>query len=251
MPVAYLSGYCVSATQLGLPDVGYLTMTEMLAAARQVSGAVGVPIIADGDDGYGNHLNAARLVRELERLGISGVQIEDQASPKRCGHMAGKRVIQTGKMLDKIKAAADARQDEDFVIITRTDAIAVMGFAEALARAAAYEEAGADAVFVEAPELMAQLVEIARTIRAPKVFNWAYGGRSPTPDAASIERLGYRFLLLPDVVFAVARTLSELYAEVRARGTYAGLADRMATFEQFNRLIGLDEVAGLDRRFGE
>ncbi|HWL55462.1 MAG TPA: oxaloacetate decarboxylase [Paracoccus sp. (in: a-proteobacteria)] len=251
LPAIYLSGYCVSATQLGLPDVGYLTMTEMLSTAGRITDSVGIPMIVDGDDGYGNHLNVGRMVRALERMGAAGVQIEDQVAPKRCGHMQGKRVVSRQAMLDKLNAALDARTDPDFLIVARTDAIAVEGFTSAMERALAYEATGVAAVFVEAPENEAQVREIASHIQAPKVFNWALGGRSPTTDPETLEALGYAFLLSPDIVFPVARTLLDVYREVQRSGTYGALRDRMMSFDEFNETIGLRAVAELDRKYGQ
>ena len=190
LSAVYVSGYCVSAGLLGRPDVGLLTMQEQVGVARAVAERVGVPVIADGDDGYGNHLNVARLVRDLERAGVAGMQIEDQVSPKRCGHMAGKRIVPLPAMLAKIGAALDARTDPDFVVIARTDAVAVTGFDDALERAVAFQDAGADVVFVEAPETMEQVLLVPKALRVPTVFNWAFGGRSPTPDAAAVGAMG-------------------------------------------------------------
>lgn len=249
LQVAYVSGYCVSAARLGQPDVGYLTLTEMIETAARIADRVEIPVICDGDDGYGNHLNVARLVRGLERAGVAGVQIEDQVSPKRCGHMAGKRVVSKADMIAKIQAAIETRQDPDFIIIARTDALAVNGYADALDRAYAYAEAGADVIFVEALETPAQMAEVPRVIPRPTVFNWALGGRSPTPPAAEIEALGYRFIQNPDTVFAVTRVLGELYAEVNRSGTYAAMADRMTMFDEFNSIIGLGAVTEMDRRY--
>ena len=250
MEAVYVSGYCVSAGLLGLPDVGYLTMQEQVSVARNIAVRVDIPVIVDGDDAYGNHLSAGRLVRDLERAGVAGVQIEDQVSPKRCGHMAGKRIVPLPQMVARIKAALDARSDQDFVVIARTDAIAVNGFDDALERAVAFQEAGADVVFVEAPETTEQAIAVPRALRVPTVFNWAFGGRSPTPDAAEVAAMGYRILLLPDVVFAVSKALGDLYATVKRDGTYAASADRMVDFNAFNAIIGLEEVAELDRKFG-
>ncbi|WP_160123772.1 isocitrate lyase/PEP mutase family protein [Rhodovarius lipocyclicus] len=249
LPVAYMSGYCVAAGRLGLPDVGYLTLTEMVETAARIADRISIPLLADGDDGYGNHLNVARLVRGLERAGVAGVQIEDQVSPKRCGHMAGKRVVPKAEMVAKIKAAADTRQDADFAILARTDAVAVTGYADALDRARAYLEAGADMIFIEALETPEQMAEVPRLFACPTVFNWALGGRSPTPPAAEIAAMGYRFVQNPDVVFAVTRALGDLYAEVRRAGTYAAMADRMSGFAEFNEMIGLEAVAAMDARY--
>jgi 2-methylisocitrate lyase-like PEP mutase family enzyme len=250
LAAVYVSGYCVSASLLGRPDVGYLTMQEQVAVARTIAERVDLPVIADGDDGYGNHLNVGRLVRDLERAGVAGLQIEDQVSPKRCGHMTGKRVVPLADMVAKVKAALDSRTDPDFIVIARTDAVAVNGFDDALERAVAFQDAGADVVFVEAPETPQQVARVPQVLRAPTVFNWAFGGRSPTPDTAEIAALGYRIMLLPDVVFAVSRALGELYATVKRDGTYAACADRMVDFNEFNAIVGLDAVAALDRKYG-
>ncbi|MDB5411859.1 MAG: isocitrate lyase and phosphorylmutase [Rubritepida sp.] len=249
LPVAYISGYCVAATRLGLPDVGYLTLTEVVENAARIADRVGIPVLCDGDDGYGNHLNVGRLIKGLERAGIAGVQLEDQVSPKRCGHMAGKRVVPKAEMVAKIKAAVDTRQDQDFVILARTDALAVTSYDDAIERAQAYREAGADMIFVEALETMEQMAAVPKLFDCPTVFNFALGGRSPTPSGAEIGRLGFRFVQNPDVVFAVTRALRDLYAEVRREGTYAALADRMCGFGEFNDILGFDRVAELDSRY--
>jgi 2-methylisocitrate lyase-like PEP mutase family enzyme len=249
LPVAYVSGYCMAAARLGLPDVGYLTLTEVVETAARIADRVDIPVICDGDDGYGNHLNIGRLIRALERAGIAGVQLEDQVSPKRCGHMAGKRVVPQAQMVAKIQAAVDTRRDADFIIIARTDALAVTGYGDALDRAHAYAEAGADVIFVEALATPEQMAEVPRIIARPTVFNWALGGKSPTPPAADIAAMGYRFIQNPDTVFAVTKILSELYAEVKRAGTYAAMADRMTVFDEFNRIIGLDQVAALDAKY--
>jgi 2-methylisocitrate lyase-like PEP mutase family enzyme len=249
LPVAYMSGYCVAAGRLGLPDVGYLTLTEMVDTAARIADRISIPLLADGDDGYGNHLNVGRLVRGLEKAGVAGVQIEDQVSPKRCGHMAGKRVIPKAEMVAKIKAAVDTRRDADFAILARTDALAVTSYEDALDRAHAYREAGADMIFVEALETMEQMASVPPQFDCPTVFNWALGGRSPTPPAAEIAAMGYRFVQNPDVVFAVTRALGDLYAEVHRAGTYAALADRMSGFAEFNEIVGLEAVAAMDTRY--
>ncbi|MBB4301420.1 2-methylisocitrate lyase-like PEP mutase family enzyme [Rhodobium orientis] len=249
LPLAYVSGYCVSATRLGRPDVGYLGLAELVETARRIAGRIGIPVVADGDDGYGNHLNTARLVRELEAGGIAGVQLEDQVSPKRCGHMAGKRVVPTGEMVAKIRAAADTRRDDDFLIIARTDAIAVTGFQDALERGAAYAEAGADAIFLEAPETIDQCRAIPPAFDKPTVFNWAWGGKSPLLTRDELAAMGFRFLQCPDTVFAVTRALRDVYGEVKRSGTYLALRERMTDFDEFNAVVGLDEVTALDTRY--
>jgi len=245
----YVGGYALSATQLGLPDVGLLTMTEMLQSVRRICAAIDLPVIADGDTGYGNHVNTDRLIRELERAGAAGVHLEDQAFPKRCGHMEGKRLDSIQAMADKIAAAADARSDSDFLIVARTDAIAVEGFEAALERAERFRQAGADVLFVEAPISNEQIAEIPRRLRAPAWFNASWDGKSPLPALSDLGSMGYRLVVYPDTVFAATRAVTRLLASIRDSGTY-GDAGALTGFAEFNELAGLPRVAELDRRFG-
>jgi 2-methylisocitrate lyase-like PEP mutase family enzyme len=244
----YVGGYALSATQLGLPDVGLLTMTEMLDSVRRICAAIGLPVIADGDTGYGNHVNTDRLIRELERAGAVGVHLEDQAFPKRCGHMDGKRLDTTQAMADKIAAAADARTDADFVIVARTDALAVDGFDAAIERAARFREAGADVLFVEAPVTLEQIAAIPKLLPGPNWFNASWDGKSPLPSLQSLSELGYRLVIYPDTVFAAVKAVSTLLATIRDTGTY-GAADKLTGFQEFNELAGLGRAAELDRRY--
>jgi 2-methylisocitrate lyase-like PEP mutase family enzyme len=246
----YVGGYALSATQLGLPDVGLLTMTEMLDSVRRICGAIDLPVIADGDTGYGNHVNTDRLVRELERAGAAGVHLEDQAFPKRCGHMDGKRLDTLQAMADKIAAAADARTDPDFLIVARTDAIAVEGFEAALERAERFRQSGADVLFIEAPVSAEQIAEIPKRLRAPAWFNASWDGKSPLPTLKELDALGYRLVVYPDTVFAATRAVMRLLETIRDTGGY-GDADALAGFAQFNELAGLSRVAELDRRYDQ
>jgi 2,3-dimethylmalate lyase len=248
-PAVYVGGYALSATQLGLPDVGLLTMTEMLDAVRRICAATDIPVIADGDTGYGNHVNTDRLVRELERAGAAGVHLEDQAFPKRCGHMEGKRLDSVQAMSDKIAAAAAARTDPDFLIVARTDAIAVEGFEAALERAERFRQAGADVLFVEAPVSNEQIAAIPRRLRAPAWFNASWDGKSPLPGLKELDALGYRLVVYPDTVFAATRAVMKLLESIRDTGGY-GDAEALAGFAEFNELAGLSRVARLDRLYG-
>jgi 2-methylisocitrate lyase-like PEP mutase family enzyme len=223
-------------------------MTEMLDSVRRIRSAVDVPIIADGDTGYGNHVNVDRLIRALEHAGAAGVHLEDQAFPKRCGHMDGKRVEPTQVMVDKIAAAVDARRDADFVIVARTDALALEGFDAAIERACRFHEAGADILFVEAPVSEAQIARIPGLLPAPAWFNASWDGKSPLPPRAALEDYGYRLVVYPDSVFAAARAMMDLAARIKADGTY-GDAARLTGFAEFNELAGLARTAELDRRF--
>lgn len=249
-PVVYVGGYGLSAAHLGLPDVGFLTMTEMLDAVRKICGAVDVPVVADGDTGYGNHLNTDRLIRELERAGAAGVHIEDQAFPKRCGHMEGKRLAPRQAMIDKIRAATDARRDPAFVIIARTDAIAVRGFDDAIDRGRAYLEAGADIIFVEAPENHFQITEVPKRIPGPTLFNASWDGKSPLPPLSELEALGYRLVIFPDTIFAATRGVMRMLDDLKTNGQYTRAAAELTGFGEFNELVGLGRVEALDSRYG-
>ncbi len=249
-PAVYVGGYALSATQLGLPDVGLLTMTEMLDSVRRICGAIDTPVIADGDTGYGNHVNTDRLIRELIRAGAAGVHLEDQTFPKRCGHMDGKRIEPAQVMVDKISAAVDARSDPDFIVVARTDALAIDGFEAAIERAARYAEAGADVLFVEAPVSNEQIAAIPPRLPAPSWFNASWDGKSPLPDLAALDRMGYRLVVYPDTVFAATKAVMRLLENLRADGTY-GDPDSLIGFAAFNTLAGLPRTATLDRRYGD
>ncbi len=244
----YVGGYALSATQLGLPDVGLLTMTEMLDSVRRICGAIDVPVIADGDTGYGNHVNTDRLIRELERAGAAAVHLEDQAFPKRCGHMDGKRLDTVQAMVDKIAAAADARRDRDFVIVARTDALAVEGFDAAIDRAARFREAGADVLFVEAPVTVEQIAAVPKRLPGPQWFNASWDGKSPLPTLQALDAWGYHLVIYPDTVFAAVKAVSNLLATIRDTGAY-GSAELLTGFQEFNELAGLGRAAALDRRY--
>jgi 2-methylisocitrate lyase-like PEP mutase family enzyme len=250
LPLVFLSGYCLSASRLGLPDFGFIALPELLDAAARIAERVTIPLIADGDTGFGGPLMVQRLVRGLERAGVAGLQIEDQASPKRCGHMRGKSVVPREAMLAKIAAALDARESDAFLIIARTDAVAVTGFEDAVERAQAYAAAGADVIFIEAPETEAQVRSIPGLFTCPTVFNWALGGTSPLLPASELAALGYRFLQCPDVVFAVAESLRALYASIASDGTYEKQAHRMMEFAAFNDMLGLAEIAQQETKYG-
>jgi 2-methylisocitrate lyase-like PEP mutase family enzyme len=250
LPLVFLSGYCLSASRLGLPDFGFITLPELLDTAARIAERVSIPVIADGDTGFGGPLMVQRLVRGLERAGVAGLQIEDQASPKRCGHMSGKSLVPREAMIAKIAAALDARESDAFLIIARTDAVAVTGFEDAVERAHYYAAAGADVIFIEAPETEAQVRSIPGLFTCPTVFNWALGGASPLLPAAELAALGYRFVQCPDVVFAVAKSLRALYASIASDGTYEKQAHRMMDFAAFNDMLGLEEIAQKETKYG-
>jgi len=247
-PVVYATGYGISASMLGMPDVGLLTATEMLFALGHICDMAERPVVADGDTCYGNYVNADRLIRDVEKAGAAGMHIEDQAFPKRCGHMEGKRVVPAQEMIDKIKAICDARRDDDFVLIARTDAVAVEGFEAAIERGHLYREAGADVIFIEAPEDDFQMREVPKRFDAPLLYNASWDGKSPVPPMNEIATLGYRIISYPDVVFATTQAVSHMYGSIFQKGVYPA-ADRMAGFQDFNELIGLPRIDAMNQHY--
>ncbi len=249
-PVAYMTGYGVSASRLGLPDMGFAGLGEMADQARNMAGAVSIPLIADADTGYGNALNVRRTVALYESAGVAGLHLEDQQMPKRCGHLAGKLVVSAEEFAAKIQAAVEARTDPDFVIIARTDAIAVNGLDDALRRAEAAVRAGADMLFVEAPTTEEQIERVARAFDTPLLFNCAPGGRSPLPPFARLRELGYAVILLPvDTLFVAARAIQGFLRELKEGDAALPLADRYIPFKEFNELIGVAEQFTLGQRY--
>ena len=244
----YFTGYGQSASCLGMPDVGLLTMTEMAARAARTAAALTVPLVCDGDTGFGNAVNVVRTVREYERAGAAAIQLEDQTFPKKCGHMTGRQVIPAEEMAEKIRAAAAARQDPDFLIIARTDARTTLGVEEAIRRARLYAEAGADLLFVESLESAEEMREVNRRLPLPTVANMVEGGRSPALTAAELQKLGYAAALFPVAsVYAAAWAVRGLADILRRTGTTAGWSGQMMDFADFNRLVGLEEIRRLER----
>lgn len=245
----YMTGFGASASLLGRPDVGLLSFGEMVDHARRLVQAVGVPVIADADDGYGNPLNVLRTVREYEAAGVAALHLEDQVSPKRCGHLEGKDVIPAGEMVEKVRAAVEARTSDELVIIARTDARAVEGLDAALERARLYREAGADVLFVEAPESEDEVAAVAQAFPdTPLLFNAIEGGRTPLLELDRLHELGFRLILWPlTALFAAAQAVQEALARLHAQGAPAG--DGALPFEAFTDAVGLPEVQRLEARF--
>ena len=250
--LAFVSGYAVSATLIGEPDLGLLTQTEVIDRARQICHSVDIPIIVDADTGYGNPLNVVRTVNELIAVGAAGCFLEDQVWPKKCGHMRGKKVIERDEYVQKIRAAVDAKNDRDFFIVARTDAIAVVGLDEAVARAEAAKAEGADATFIEAPHTLDELAEIGRRAPKPTVANMIEQGKTPVLSGTALAELGFQLVLYPLTgLYASAKALQTTYARLFADGTTAGAEDQLIAFERFNKLIGVDEKFALAEKFGE
>ena len=242
--LAFVSGYAVSATCIGEPDLGLLTQTEVVERARCICRSVDIPILVDADTGYGNALNVARTVNELIAAGAAGCFLEDQVWPKRCGHLRGKRVVDRAEYLTRIRAAVDARRGRDFFIVARTDAIADGGLEEAVARAEAARAAGADATFIEAPRSADELAAVGRRAPKPTVANMVERGRTPLRSREALAGLGFQLILYPLTgLLAAARALETAYGRLRAAGGTAGWEDRLFAFERFNDLLGADAKA--------
>lgn len=237
----YLTGSGVSYSTLAAPDIGLVTADAMVAKVRELSAVVDIPIIADGDTGYGDEANIARTVREYERGGAAAIQIEDQVSPKRCGHYAGKQIVESAEMVARLHAALDARHDSSFMVIARTDAASISGHEDALERAATYAEAGADVIFVEAPTTRDQLAAIPRAVSVPALANMVEGGRTPIVAADDLEAMGYRLVIYPNAITrAVARTAIDLLSTLRRDGSTLAFQNRMLSFPELTDLIGGD-----------
>lgn len=250
-PAVYMTGFGTAAALLGRPDVGLLTMSEMVENAARIAAACDLPVIADADTGYGNALNVIRTVQEYERAGVAAIHIEDQVAPKKCGHMEGKQVIPLSEMEAKIRAAVAARRSPDFVIIARTDARAVEGMDSALERARRYREAGADVLFVEAAESEDEISVVARALAdLPLLFNWAEGGKTPPVDYDTLAALGFKIVIFPiATLLGTTAWIRSALAEIRKAGTPLPILDELPRFGEFLEFIGLPEIRDLEQRF--
>lgn len=252
--VVYMTGFGTSASLLGRPDVGLLGSAEMVDQVRRLVEAVDRPVVADADTGYGNPINVIRTVRAYEQAGVAGLHLEDQVMPKKCGHMTGKAVIPVDEMVGKIRAAVDARRDPDLVLIARTDAAAVHGLEDAISRARAFAEAGADVLFVEAPTSEDDIARVADELGgvAPLVFNWAEGGRTPPISLERIEDLGFSLVLYPiGTLLAATAGIRSLLETLKRDGTPTAAMPGLPTFDGFTDLIGLPEVVDLEHRYAD
>jgi len=248
----YATGAGIANSQLGVPDIGLLTATEMVAQVGRICEAAdGLPVVADLDTGYGNALNAARAVRDFERAGVAGIQLEDQVFPKQCGHFEGTQVVPRDEFLGKLRAVLDARSDLDLLVIARTDALASAGEDEAIDRGTAYALAGADVVFVEAPRTRATLERLPGAIPAPLLVNIVEGGRTPQLSVAELGEMGYRIVLFANTGLRLAaRAVQEGLAVLRREGSSASLADRLLPWDERQRLVRLATYRELARRYG-
>ena len=251
-PVVYMTGAGTAVTRIGKPDLGFASLTEMLANASAIASTVSVPLIADADTGYGGALNVYRTIREYERAGVAALHIEDQAFPKRCGHLDGKEVVPLAEMVVKLRAACAARTDEDFVIIARTDALAVTGLDDTLRRCAAYAEAGADVLFVEALRTQAEIDRVRREVDVPLLYNFVEHGKSPLIPVAQLEALGFKMVIFPGSLLLSVCTLAQrILREIRQHGTTASLLGEMGSVVDLFNLMGMQEALALDAKWTE
>ena len=249
-PAVYMTGAGTSVARLGYPDLALATMTEMVANAADIAAAVEAPVIADADTGYGGILNIQRTIRQYERAGVAAVHIEDQEFPKRCGHLDNKRVISQEDMVGKIRAAVDARTDNDFVIIVRTDALAVTDWDDTMRRCEAYTQAGADVLFVEALRSPEEAERAARSLELPLLYNFVETGKSPLIPAPELERLGFKLVIYPaSALLTVSKVVGDLMRELMVRGTTAHLVENMVSLNQCFEIMGLTEMLALDESY--
>ncbi len=249
---AYLSGASIAYTRLGRPDIGLVSVSEVANVIENIRERVALPLIVDADTGFGNALNVVRTVKTFERAGASALQLEDQTLPKRCGHLEGKSLVSTGEMTGKIRAALDARASSDTLIIARTDAVAVEGLEPALERAEHYLEAGADVLFIEALRDVVQMKQALGRFasRVPLLANMVEGGKTPILAAAELESLGYRIAIFPGgTVRALAHSLKDYFASLKASGTTTPYRDRMLDFDELNKTIGTPDMLALGKRY--
>jgi len=246
-PAVYMTGAGTSVARIGYPDLALATATEMLANAAYIAGAVEIPVIADADTGYGGTMNVRRTIREYERTGVAAVHIEDQQFPKRCGHLEDKRVVPIDEMVQKIRAAVDARTDDDFTIIVRTDALAVTGWDDTMRRCDAFTEAGADALFVEAIRSAEEAAEVVARTSVPLLYNFVETGKSPLLNVSELERLGFKMVIFPGSAFmSVAYTVGKVMEELKATGTTERLVSQMTPLTDAFELMGLSEMLERD-----
>ncbi len=249
-PALYVTGYGISASYMGLPDAGLMTFTDMETQIRKIVAATDKPVIADADTGYGGLLNVKHTVEAYEKVGVSAIQIEDQEYPKKCGHTPGRRVIPTSEMVTKIKVAVDTRINDDFLVIARTDSRTELGVDEALNRAIAFEEAGADIIFVEAPETENEMRKINEVIKKPTLANMVSGGKTPIFSSDKLKEMGYAIAIHPALGFlAVGEALKVAYSRLEATGNVDSLA--LEDFGEFSKIMGFEEVWEFEKKWAD
>ena len=246
----FQTGYGTSATLFGMPDYGFIGSTETVDNARRICHAVSTPVIVDADTGYGNALSVWELVQELEEVGASGIFLEDQRWPKRCGHMQGKEVIQKDEYAEKLQAALDARSNKDFIIVARTDARAIEGLDNAIERGLYYKKIGADAIFIEAPKTIKEMKIIGESINAPLVANMIEGGATPIISKSKLHKMGFKIVLYPlSVLFSNTYSTLKLLQELKKSGTTRKLSKQIVNFNQFNDVVELAKYRKLEQKY--
>jgi 2-methylisocitrate lyase-like PEP mutase family enzyme len=247
---AYLSGGAI-ARSMGIPDIGLVTMSESIERAAQVVSAIQIPVIADADTGYGNAVNLVRSVREFERIGVAAIHIEDQITPKRCGHLDGKEVISRAEMEMKLKAALDTRTDPDFCIIARTDARGVHGLEDAIGRAQAFAKLGVDAIFVEAPQSESELAEIPKRLPdVPLLVNVFKGGKTPMLPIERLQQMGYRIAIYPsETQRAAIHAMRSALTTLKREGTTESIDASLTTFKERDKVVGLDDWQKIEHTY--
>lgn len=250
-PIVYATGAGISNSQLGLADVGLLSFGEIFQQVSRIVEATSSPVIVDADTGYGGPANVVRTVKEFGRIGVGGIQLEDQVFPKQCGHFEGKSVVPAEEMVGKVHAALDAREDEELVVIARTDAREGLGLDAALERARAYAEAGADLTFVEAPLTREEMARIPKEVPVPQVANMVEGGKTPLLSADELEEMGYKVVLFANCVLrAGVKAVERILGVLKQEGTTAGHLELLISMEERNRLTGLEEISEWEKKYG-
>ena len=248
----YVTGAGIANMHLGAPDIGLTTLTEIANATAAISDAIALPLLVDADTGFGNPVNMHRTVKVLERAGAAGIQIEDQVFPKKCGHFNGKDVIPLPEMIAKIKAAVDARHDQDFQIIARTDSRAIVGLDQAIERAQAFIDAGADVTFVEAPLSFEEMARIARELKAPQIANIVYGGKTPDPGRSALAEMGFAGVLYANASLQAAlRAAYDVLGSLKEHGSLEHVADKLASFEERQRVVNKPLWDAMEARYRE
>ncbi|MPZ59101.1 MAG: carboxyvinyl-carboxyphosphonate phosphorylmutase [Rhizobiales bacterium] len=248
----YMTGYGVVASYLGLPDAGLATYTDMVGRARQIASGTTTPLVADADTGYGGLLNVDFTVKGYEAAGVQAIQIEDQEFPKKCGHTPGRRVVALDDAVRKIRVAVEARDSKDFLVIARTDARTSLGLDEALRRAEAFAKAGADILFVEAPESVEEMRRIGRAFDLPLIANMVEGGRTPLLSRTQLEEVGYKLAIFPGAGFlAAGAAMRSVYGEIKAKGSTSAWSGKLYPFSDFSKLMGFERVWAFDRDHAE
>ena len=247
----FQTGYGTSATLFGMPDYGFIGSTETADNARRICRVVSIPVIVDADTGYGNALSVWKLVKELESAGASGIFLEDQRWPKRCGHMHGKEVISQEEYVEKLGAALDARDSKEFIVVARTDARATEGLDAAIERGLQNKKTGADAIFIEAPQSIEEMKIIGKSINAPLVANMIEGGATPISSAQTLNKMGYKIILYPlSILFANTFATMNILKELKRSGTTLKLKQKVVSFNQFNDLVDLPKFRKLEKKYG-